>query len=247
MFSYSTLSPTQCEQFTQFATFLRLENQSYNLTRITDTEQIYVRHFADSLEPLSKLDRHLGTCPAPRVLDIGSGAGLPGLALAIARPSWQIVSMEATQKKVHFQKKAATLLRLTNVEPVHGRAEDLAHDPGYRQQFDTVLARAVAQLRILAEITAGFIKPGGHMIALKGPNIEQELKEAESTLKCLNLALSEVIPYTLSDLSLKANLTLTEDDATLNLVVLTKNGATPSCYPRAYGVIKKGPPTTNPH
>ena len=242
MFSYPTLSQKQCEQFTRFAAFLQQENQSYNLTRITDTEQIYLRHFADSLEPLALLDRHLDTCQTPQVLDIGSGAGLPGLALAIARPTWQLVSLEATQKKVLFQQKAAALLKLSNFKPIHGRAETLAHDPNYRQQFDAVLARAVAQLRILAEIATGFLKVGGHMIALKGPNMEQELKEAESTLNCLYLEVSQVMPYTLSDLASKANLTLTEDDATLNLIVLTKNSATPLRFPRAYGVIKKGPP-----
>ena len=237
MFSYPGLTEQQLRSFTQFAETLRAESQKYNLTRITDETDIYLRHFADSLEGLGLMQM----AGRPRILDLGSGPGLPGLALAIARESWQITSIEATGKKAAFQQQVVDLLGLTNVSILPVRAETLAHAPDHRNHYDLVTARAVNPLPILAELALPFVKPGGRLIAYKGPNIDTELAQSKNALKTLNARLHTLHTYTRSQLARKAGLPNPTEDGRLNLVVLEKTAPCPKTYPRAYGQIKKKP------
>jgi 16S rRNA (guanine527-N7)-methyltransferase len=237
MFSYTGLTDQQSQHFTQFAECLRRENQKYNLTRITDQADIYTRHFADSLEGLE-----LMTMPGPiQVLDLGSGPGFPGLALAIARPHWHVTSVEATGKKAAFQQQIVDSLGLPHVRILPVRAETLAHAPGHRNQYDIVTARAVSHLQILAELALPFVKPGGRLIAYKGPNMEPELAQSRQAIKTLNSRLHTIHTYTRFQLALKAGLPEPDQDGDMNLIALEKDAPCPKAYPRAYGQIKKKP------
>jgi 16S rRNA (guanine527-N7)-methyltransferase len=237
MFTYPGLTDQQLHQFTQFAVFLRTENEKYNLTRITEEADIYTRHFADSLEGLE----FMGTDQPVRLLDLGSGPGFPGLALAIASPHWQITSVEATGKKAAFQQQVADLLGLTNVRILPVRAETLAHTPGHRDQYDFVTARAVSHFQILAELTLPFVKPGGQLIAYKGPDIDTELTQSKPAIKILNSKICAVHAYTRAELAQKASLPSPAEDGQMHLIAVKKNGPSPKVYPRAYGQIKKKP------
>ncbi len=237
MFSYTGLTDQQLQRFTQFAACLRDENQKYNLTRITEKADVYTRHFADSLEGLQ-----LMRTPGPaRLLDLGSGPGLPGLALAIARPQWQVTSVEATGKKAAFQQQVVDLLGLTNVRILPVRAETLAHAPGHRNQYDVVTARAVSHLQILAELALPFVKPGGRLIAYKGPDIDTELAQSRHAVKTLNSRLHTVHGYTRFQLARKVGLPEPDPDGDMNLLALEKDAPCPKAYPRAYAQIKKKP------
>jgi 16S rRNA (guanine527-N7)-methyltransferase len=237
MFSYAGLTDQQCQRFTQFAEFLRAENQKYNLTRITDEGDIYTRHFADSLEGLLLMDKD---GPA-RLLDLGSGPGFPGLAIAIAKEQWHITSVESTGKKAAFQQQVVDLLGLTNVRILPVRAEALAHAPGHRDQYDFVTARAVCHLQILAELTLRFVKPGGQLIAYKGPDIETELSDSKKAIKTLKAKTSKVHAYTRAQLAEKASLPTPEENGDMNLIAIEKNAPCPKAYPRAFGQMKKKP------
>ena len=239
MFRYQTLNTLQCERFSHFAEYLQQENRAFNLTRIVDTSQIYLRHFADSLEALPWLDAALARSEKPRLIDVGSGAGLPGLAIAIARPQWEIISLDATGKKIGFQQRVIRRLGLANVTALQGRAEELAHQQAFRERFDAVLARAVARLQVVCELCVGFIGIGGRLVTAKGSEVGPEIEQARSTFATLQLDLETVIPYSLSDLAQKMETPLECEDAFFNLLVLTKKASISSRYPRPFGAIKK--------
>lgn len=238
MFQYQTLDTLQCERFSHFAEYLQQENRAFNLTRIDDTSQIYLRHFADSLETLPWLDTVMARSEKPRLIDVGSGAGLPGLAIAIARPQWEIISLDATGKKVGFQQRVIRRLGLSNVTALQGRAEALAHQPAFRERFDAVLARAVAPLRIACELCVGFLGIGGRLVTAKGSEVGPEIEQARSICETLHLDLETVAPYSLSDLAKKMETPLTGEDASFNLLVLTKRASVSSRYPRPFATIK---------
>ncbi|MCE5185775.1 MAG: 16S rRNA (guanine(527)-N(7))-methyltransferase RsmG [Planctomycetaceae bacterium] len=222
------------DAFGRFEKILLEENAKYNLTRITSSEQVRVRHWLDSLAALPVLDalsRQQGG--ALKLVDIGSGAGLPGLALAIVRPAWSIVSIEATDKKVRFQQLVAKELRLTNVIVVHGRAEDFAHTPRFRMQFDAVTARAVGVLPILTELTLAFLRPHGISIYWKGPDYRDELEQAQPAIKKMGAQIGQVQSYTLR--------LGPDESAQMTLIVCEKLTPTPPPYPRVFGMIKKNP------
>src|SRR5438132_2102852 len=140
---------TVVEQFLRYRQELLDWNTRINLTAITDPEEVLIKHFLDSLSLLSVYDK-----PRARLLDIGSGAGFPGLPLKIVRPQWEVVLLEATGKKVTFLQHMIETLQLEGVEAVHGRAEELAHNEAFRASFDVVTARAVASLPTLLEYAA---------------------------------------------------------------------------------------------
>jgi 16S rRNA (guanine527-N7)-methyltransferase len=223
------------EAFDRFAHILIEHNRVLNLTRIDTLGDIQTRHFLDSLAALSILDEAAASVPADRpfsLLDVGSGAGFPALALAIARPSWRIVSLEATEKKVRFQRDVCQALELSHVEILHGRAEVAAHEPALRERFDGVTARAVAPLSVLAELTLGFIRPGGIGLYWKGPKVQEEYVSGCAAAGRMGASVLTLHTYTLPN----------SPHGRFYLVAAAKDKALPSDLPRrSFGVIKKYP------
>jgi len=171
------------EQFLQLRQELLDWNTRVNLTAITDPVEVLLKHFLDSLALLE-----IYPASQARVLDIGAGAGFPGLPLKIARPAWELVLLEATGKKVTFQQHIIELLGLQNIEALHGRAEDLAHKPTYRASFDLVTARAVAALPVLLEYAAPFCRLGGQILLPKKGEMSEELQQGKRAARALGLA-----------------------------------------------------------
>jgi len=165
---------TLLEQFFLYRQELLEWNTRMNLTAITGQEDVLVKHFLDSLSVLKVYDKS-----SVRLLDIGSGAGFPGLALKIVRPQWEVVLLEATGKKVTFLRHMIETLQLKHVEAVNGRAEEFAHRLDYRATFDVVTARAVASLPVLLEYAAPFCRVGGRIILLKKGELEDELSRGK--------------------------------------------------------------------
>ncbi len=218
-----TLSEEQREQFVRYREELLDWNTRVNLTAITNPEEVQVKHFLDSLSLLLVYDK-----PQTRLLDIGTGAGFPGLALKIVRPEWQVVLFEATGKKVTFLRHVIGTLHLTGVEVVHGRAEELAHKPQYRATFDVVTARAVAALPTLLEYSAPFCRVGGEIILFKKGDIGSELIQGQRAARLLGAIFKEDIPVTLPGL---------EDDR--RLLVWQQQRPCPPQYPRSGAAIAK--------
>lgn len=172
------------------AQFLRLReelldwNTRVNLTAITEPVEVLLKHFLDSLALLE-----VRAVERARLLDIGAGAGFPGLPLKIARPQWEIVLLEATGKKVAFQRHVIETLGLSSIEAIHGRAEEIAHQPVYRATFDLVTARAVAALPVLLEYAAPFCRVGGQILLPKKGELAAELEQGERAARALGLVL----------------------------------------------------------
>ncbi len=222
------------EAFELFESLLTEENRKFNLTRIISSQQVRTRHFLDSLAGLAVMDAIFENSGKPfRVLDAGSGAGFPGLAMAVVRPEWSFVSLEATKKKVLFQKKICDALKLKNVQVLHGRAEEFAHQKAFRETFDIVTARALADLSILAELTLAYLQKDGTALFWKGPTVSDELTRANEAIRQMGADVDQTISYTL----------LSEENEPVNfsLIVCRKTHSTPDRFPRAFGLIKKQP------
>ena len=212
-----SLSQQQEKQFEQYADLLTEWNQKMNLTAITDRDDIYVKHFYDSLLLKSIFS------PAGTLLDVGSGAGFPGLPIAIADPDVQVTLLEPIEKRCTFLNHVVTSLSLSNVTVVNGRAEEISG------QFDTVTSRAVAPMNILVELCLPLAVQGGHFIAMKGPKAYQELEEAAAGIKLLGGKTASVKEVQLPN------------QQTRVFADIVKVAPTPKGYPRNYGRIKKNP------
>src|SRR6266700_3708916 len=188
-------TPTVIQQFLRYRQELLDWNIRFNLTAITDPEEILIKHFLDSLSLLLVYNR-----PAARLLDIGARAGFPGLALKIVRPDWQMTLLEATGKKVTFLRHMIELLQLTGIEAVHGRAEELGHKAEYRASFDIVTARAVASLPALLEYAAPFCRVGGQIILPKKGDLAEELAQGKRAAGQVGAVLRDDIAVTLPGL-----------------------------------------------
>lgn len=213
------------EKLAQFYHILEAENQNYNLTAIDTAEDAATRHFVDSLM--------VAKCKAFRssqsVLDVGSGAGFPGIPLAIVYPEKKYVLLDALQKRVGFLNKCIDQLQLNNVEAVHERAETFANNTQYREVFDLVTARAVAELAILCEYCLPAVRLKGHFVAMKSLGIAEELNKALPAIKILGGGTMHTWEYTLPDTRQR------------QLVVIPKVKSTPRGYPRRPGTPKKKP------
>lgn len=196
-------------------------NQVLNLTAIDDDEGIYLKHFYDSL----LIEKHLS--PGISLCDVGSGAGFPGLVLAIARPDIHVTLMEPTLKRCNFLNEVIELLALDNVVVLEKRAEDAIVE--YRESFDVVTARAVAYLDILSELCVPFVKKDGLFIAMKGAKGLEELEISEKALKKLGASVLAVEELFEEELGMRIN------------ILIKKDTKTPLKYPRNYGRIKKTP------
>src|SRR5216684_7045764 len=189
------LTEQQLEQFLRYRQELLDWNRRINLTAITDPGEVLIKHFLDSLSLLLVYDR-----PAAHLLDIGAGAGFPGLPLKIVRPQWHVVLLEATGKKVGFLQHVIETLQLEDVMAVHGRAEELAHKTEYRDSFDMVTARAVASLSTLLEYAAPFCRVGGQIIFPKKGDLTTELAQGKRAALQVGARFKADVPVTLPGL-----------------------------------------------
>jgi 16S rRNA (guanine527-N7)-methyltransferase len=207
-------------------------NEQFNLTAITEYDQVQIRHFVDSLSCLVALQKQPGdrTAAPLRCIDVGSGAGFPGLPIKIYCARMHIVLLEATAKKVRFVDHVVDCLGLQDVEPLWGRAEEIAHQPTHREGYDLVLARAVADLPVLTEYMLPFCRLGGLAIAQKGASAQEEAQAAAYAISLLGGQLQQVIPIELLGLA-----------EARNLVVIKKVARTADRYPRRTGVPSKRP------
>jgi len=222
------LTPQQREQFQVYYQELIGWNRRINLTAITDYEEVQVKHFLDSLTVVLALQQPL--LKGMRLIDVGTGAGIPGIPLKIVLPDIKVVLLDATRKKAAFSEYVIQRLELKDVEVVVGRAEEIAHKSGYRQQFDLVLSRAVAPLTTLVELTLPFCATGGRLIAQKKGDIKEEVQEAQRAISLLGGKLIDVKSIELPDFT---------DERWL--VVIDKIGETPPPYPRRPGIPAKRP------
>ncbi|OIP81202.1 16S rRNA (guanine(527)-N(7))-methyltransferase RsmG [Candidatus Peregrinibacteria bacterium CG22_combo_CG10-13_8_21_14_all_44_10] len=206
----------------QFIDLFEAENHKLNLCKFGDRKDFISRHIMDSLESSQFLAK------AKKVLDLGTGGGLPGLVLAISHPKTEFTLMDSIGKKCVSVERMTKELKLTNVKVICGRAEELAHD--IREKFDVVIARALAPLPTLLELASGFVRRGGLLIAYKGPNYQEELTSSKHAMLEMNLLLDKIHQYKLPD-----------DEVRRVLMVFNKNKTLDSKYPRQNGLPKKRP------
>jgi 16S rRNA (guanine527-N7)-methyltransferase len=222
------IAPAQAAQFDAYRSLLLEWNARTNLTAITDPAEVDRRLFLDSMLLLPALDAALGLMPASphRMIDVGSGAGFPGLPIKIMRPDLDITLIEATGKKVAFLDACIAALGLEGITTIHGRAEELARDPAYRERFDLVTARAVASLPALLELGMPFLHLGGRGLFPKGLDIATELSAADAAAPLVGgkIVASRVLP-----------------SSQTTLVAVAKVGATPKKYPRRAGIPAREP------
>ena len=223
-----TLTSTQGEQFRSFYRELVETNKRINLTTVLGWEEVQIRHFLDSLTLSLVLSPQ--TLTSGRVVDVGSGAGLPGIPMKIAFPDMSLCLVDSMSKRTAFLAHLIEVLGLKGVEIYTGRAEELAHRPDLREGFDGVFSRAVAKLRTLAELTLPFCRVGGVCVAQKQGDIKGELEEASRAIQTQGGSLKEIKEVTLEGL-IKPRV----------LVVLEKVSLTPSKYPRRPGMPAKRP------
>ncbi|HEO2473377.1 16S rRNA (guanine(527)-N(7))-methyltransferase RsmG [Streptococcus agalactiae] len=221
-----TLTDKQKKQFETYFRLLVEWNEKINLTAITDKEEVYLKHFYDSIAPI--LQGYIDNSPLS-ILDIGAGAGFPSIPMKILYPEIDITIIDSLNKRINFLNILANELELSGVHFFHGRAEDFGQDKVFRAKFDIVTARAVARMQVLAELTIPFLKVNGRLIALKAAAAEEELISAEKALKTL-----------FSQVTVNKNYKLPNGDDR-NITIISKKKETPNKYPRKAGTPNKKP------
>ncbi|WP_282919879.1 16S rRNA (guanine(527)-N(7))-methyltransferase RsmG [Ignavigranum ruoffiae] len=220
------LSEKQLQQFDRYFSLLVEWNQKINLTAITEHDEVYLKHFYDSLVPLWWVE----IPEAAKVVDVGAGAGFPSIPIKIIRPDIQLTIIDSLNKRINFLNELVADLGLTGVEAVHARAEEAGQDQAYRGQYDLATARAVASLNILVELCLPFVKKGGHFIALKGQDAHNELIEAKRAITLLG-----------GKFEAEFHETLPQEESYRAIIDIRKTLDTPNKYPRRPGKPNKQP------
>jgi 16S rRNA (guanine527-N7)-methyltransferase len=201
-------------------------NEKMNLTAITDREEVFLKHFYDSIT----LSFHFDVSKVESIADIGSGAGFPSLPLKIVFPHLKVTIVDSLNKRITFLKHLVEQLGLKDVNLVHGRAEDLGNQPAFRDRFDLVTARAVARLNVLSEFCLPFCRVGGHFIAMKGAKAEEEVSEASKAIRTLGGRLVDAPSFSLP-----------LETSHRQIIIIHKEKPTPKAYPRKAGLPAKSP------
>ncbi len=224
------LSEEMCAKFDRYAQLLVEWNQKMNLTAIVEPDDIVLKHFADSLTALPLLPQREGIT----LVDVGTGAGFPAVALAIARPDLRVTLLDSLNKRLLFLQEVCRELGLS-AQTVHARAEEGGRDPSLRERFDVATARAVAALPVLSEYCLPFVKTGGVFLAMKGPESDEEYAQAEKAIRVLGGRVKEVRQHTLPVLPKDG-----VEQLERRIFVIEKSKPTPNAYPRPTAKIKKG-------
>ena len=220
------LTDRQKEQYERYFELLVEWNEKINLTAITEKDEVYLKHFYDSIAPI--LQGLIENQPI-RLLDIGAGAGFPSLPMKILFPELDVTIIDSLNKRINFLHLLAEELGLSGVHFYHGRAEDFALDKNFRAQFDIVTARAVARMQVLSELTIPYLKVGGRLLALKASNAPEELEEAKNALNLLFSKVEDNLQYELPNGDPRY------------ITVVEKKKETPNKYPRKAGLPNKRP------
>lgn len=220
------VTPAQLDQFETYYKELVEWNEKMNLTGITEREQVYTKHFYDSISLAFYIDMN----EIRTMADIGSGAGFPGIPLKICFPHLQLTIIDSLNKRINFLKHVVEQTGLEQVQLLHGRAEDWARKPEHRDHYDLVTARAVAKLTVLNEFCLPYAKVGGVFAAMKGSSPDEEIKEASRSLKELKGKLRRVERFTLP-----------VEESERHIVIIDKTAGTPGKYPRKAGTALKSP------
>lgn len=214
------------DKFEKYKDLLIEWNKNINLTAIEDEKEIYIKHFIDSVSTLTT--GYIKN--TDKIIDVGTGAGFPGIPLKLCIDNLNLTLLDSLNKRINFLKEVCASINLESVEFIHGRAEDFGQDINYREKYDIATARAVAGLPILLELCVPFIKLGGYFICLKGPSLNEELKESKKAMEVLGVEFVEKIdiglPYT---------------DIKHKILILKKVKNTPTKYPRKAGKPSKSP------
>jgi len=216
------LNEFQLSQFLEYKNLLQSWNKKFNLTAIEDDKEIIIKHFIDSLS-IYPYVKDKGN----NLIDIGTGAGFPGIPVKIVCPDLKVFLLDSLEKRIRFLDEVIKSLDLKDISTAHGRAEDYGNKPEYREKFDIAVARAVAALPVLLEYCVPFVKPGGIFIAMKGSNLE-ELSDSGKALELLGAEVEEV-----------KELVLPFSDSKRNIIIIRKVRHTPTKYPRKAGKPSK--------
>lgn len=220
------IDPEKLELFRVYKELLKDWNKKINITAITDDDQIDIKHFLDSITILKTgyIKDNMN------IIDVGTGGGFPGLPIKIFNKTTNLVLLDSLNKRIKFLKEVVKETRLKNVKAIHGRAEEYGKNKEYREQFDISVSRAVAPLNVLLEYCLPFVKVGGYFIAMKGPEINNEIEDSQKALKELGGNIEE-----------RFDIKLPFTDITHILLVIKKISETPTKYPRKSGKPKKKP------
>lgn len=220
------LSEKQKSQFSCFKELIQDWNEKINLTAITEDKEMDIKHFLDSISifKAGKID------DGKSIIDIGTGGGFPGIPIKIMEPRCEVVLFDSLKKRLKVLDDVIDKLELKGIKTVHGRAEESSRTEEFREAYDVATSRAVANLATLCEYCLPFVKVGGYFISMKGPDLEQELKDARNAIKLLGGEVEEII-----------EVKLPSSDIVHNLLVIKKINHTSTKYPRGGGKPKKKP------
>ena len=218
------LNEEELNQFYQYKELVLEWNEKINLTAITDEREFIIKHFIDSLTIKPYIEY------GKTIIDIGTGAGFPGIPIKIVNPNNEIVLFDSLNKRLMVLEDIVGKLKLSKVQLVHGRAEETFKNVQYREKYDIAVSRAVASLNVLAELTLPAVKVGGMCICMKGNNAEEEIKGAENAIRVLGGKIEKVDKVILPELNLERN-----------IIVIRKIKQTPKQYPRKPGTPQKSP------
>ena len=220
------ISPEQIEAYHQYYQLLIEWNEKINLTAITEPNAVAVKHIIDSLSCYDPKIFH----PGAKLIDVGTGAGFPGLPLKIWQKDLNVTLLDSLQKRVNFLTTVVEQLGLENVEVIHSRAEEGAKQGFYRERYDIAVSRAVARLSVLSELCMPFVKVGGYFVALKGAQYQEEINDGKRAIQLLGGKVETVVPIKLPGL-----------DDIRAVIYIKKIEATPHSYPRKAGTPEKNP------